>query len=95
MATVQETELLRRYGRKVVYLLTGGLEHLVAEGGGTCLGISIRSTAADTLVVIRADVDGTRMVAFMGGSTAAGALCKVEHQLRNGGLKWRQDYYHK
>jgi hypothetical protein len=93
MAQLQESELHRRYSRVTVELLTGGMEFLVEQQGGTCLGISIRSSGVDTLLVIRAEFEGKRMVAFMGASTGASALYKANKQLRNGGVRWVVDQY--
>lgn len=95
MGKMQHSETYRRYSVAAVNMLDGGLEHLVGQQGGVCLGISIRSTQADTLLVIRAEFPAGRMVAFVGGSSGVQALAKADRQLRNGGLTWRPDRFAK
>lgn len=95
MGRSTQSDELRKYGQPVVYLLTGGIEHLVDASGGVFLGMSIRSAQGDALVVVRADFEGKRMVGFASGATAAGALVRLHTDLRGEGLKWRQDKYAK
>lgn len=87
--------LQKRYATPLVFMMTGGLEFLVEQCGGVCQGISIRSNYGDSLLVIRADFEGLAMVAFVGSATAAGCVCRAEKELRNGGLKWREDKFKK
>lgn len=93
MAQAQVSQLVERYGYSVIYMLTGGFEHLVSGLGGKCLGISLRSTEGDALLVVRAEFDGVRMVAFQGAATGAGAIRKVEREIRKGTLRWRPDRF--
>lgn len=95
MKRLTQSQEVERYARPLVYMMTGGLEYLVDEAGGVCLGVSIRSHTGDSLLVIRAEFEEVRMVAFVGSATAAGAVVKAEKQLRNGGLEWRADKYAK
>jgi hypothetical protein len=89
------SEIAERHGTPVVYMLTGGLEHLIDKQGGTCRGFSLRSTFEDSLLVIRADFEGKAMVAFVGAATGVHALSTAHRELRNGGLRWRPDRYAK
>lgn len=95
MAQQQMSEIADRHGTPVVYMLTGGLEQLIGDWGGTCRGFSLRSTSQDSLLVIRADFEGKAMVAFVGAATGVHAISKAHHELRNGGLRWRPDRYAK
>lgn len=95
MGQQQMSDIEGRHGTAVVYMLTGGLEHLIEHWGGSCRGISIRSTEADTLLVIRADFEGKAMVAFVGAATGVHSIAKAHYDLRNGGLRWRPDRYAK
>lgn len=95
MSQVTESQMLKRYGKAVVYMTTGGMEHLIEKEGGVCTGFSIRAALGDALLVIRAEFDGLPMVAFQGGATGAGALYKAHDNLRNGGLTWKPDKFRK
>ena len=89
------SKLVEGTGTVVVYMTTGGMEHLVEQEGGVCKGFSIRSADVDSLLVIRADFDNVPKVAFVGAATGAGCLAKAHKELRNGGLKWRVDKFRK
>lgn len=87
------SKIVSSSGKTVVYMTTGGMEHLVQEQGGECSGFSIRSASVDSLLIIRAVFDRVPMVSFVGAATGAGCLVKAHRELRNGGLKWRVDKY--
>jgi hypothetical protein len=93
MGRAKEKELVKRYARSTVYMLTGGLEHRVAGVGGVCLGISLRGVEGDCLIVVRADFEGKKMVAFTGGVTMAGALVRLEKGLRKNEVRWQPDKF--
>jgi len=88
------TEIADSHGTAVVYMVTGGFEHLVHEAGGVFLGFSLRSTMADSLLVIRAEFPAGRMVAFVGAGSGAHCLSRAHKDMRNGSLKWRLDRFH-
>jgi len=93
MGNAQLEQMVKRMGKPSVYMLTGGFEHLVEKSGGELLGFTFRGYVGDCLLVIRSEYNEKKMVAFVGGVTAAGCLCAAEEKLRNGGLKWRPDRY--
>jgi hypothetical protein len=74
-------------------MMTGGFDHLVEQAGGELLGYSIRGAEGDTLLIIRAEFNGRRMVAFQGAVSAAAAVCRAERELRDGGMRWTPDKY--
>lgn len=87
------TELTDKHATAVVYLLSGGLEHLIEELGGECQGLSIRLAWGDALVILRAEFEERPMVAFVGAATAAGALSRAEKELRSNKLDWKPDKF--
>ena len=89
------SQLEKKYSKKVVYLLTGGLEYQVERLGGYCLGFSARATEGDALLVIRVDFEGRHMVGFVGAATLAGGLCILHDKLRDNEMKWQDDKYAK
>ena len=93
MGNKKNSSEVKRYAKPLVYMLTGGFEFLVEEAGGECKGFSIKANYGDALLVIRADFEGTAMVAFVGSATGAGAIVRAHHEFRNGGLKWREDLF--
>lgn len=95
MGKEQLTDEVRRYGKKVVYLLNGGLPFLIEKQGGEFRGISLRGYEGDYLLVVRANFEEKKFVSFAGASTGSGALVKWERQAREGKVKWRRDKYEK
>lgn len=93
MGIPQMPELQKRYGRTLVYLLTGGVEELIWGQGGRMSGFTVRGGHGDVLLIVRARFEGKPMVAFAGSSSAAASLKKLEQQLRLGQLRWRPDKY--
>lgn len=93
MGIVQMPELEKRYGRALVYLLTGGLEHGIENGGGVLSGFTMRGGHGDVLLIIRARFEHGAMVAFIGGPHAAHVLKTAEKKIRSGELRWRVDRY--
>lgn len=93
MGKETESRLAERYGRTVVYMTTGGFEHLVDQLGGEFLGFSARAAWGDALLVMRAEFAGRGMVAFVTGVTVASAISKAQHDLRHNKTKWQPDKY--
>lgn len=87
------TELVARHGIAIIYLITGGFEHLVRAQGGSFQGFSMRGTEADCLLVVRAEFEGVYMVAFVPGRNGANCLAKCQKLLRAVKLVWRPDRY--
>lgn len=73
----------------------GALMGAVEHSGGILLGMSVKFETYDTLLTLRAEFPGGRMVAFVGGDSLGSALLKVVREGRRDGLKWRQDRYAK
>lgn len=86
---------LRRYGKRVVYLLNGGLPFLVEKQGGVFLGITLKGYEGDYLLVVRADFEGKKFVSFAGAATGCGALVRWEQAVRAKELKWKRDKWDK
>jgi hypothetical protein len=93
MGKQTQTNLEKKYKKRVLYMVTGGAEYLVEQIGGELSGFTMRSSGFDTLLVLRAEFEEEPMVAFIGGNTGASCLARAERELRNGGLKWRKDKY--
>lgn len=73
----------------------GALMAAVEHSGGILLGMSVKFEAYESLVTLRAEFPGGRMVAFVGGDSLASCLLKVVREGRRDGLKWRHDRYAK
>lgn len=77
------------------FMLNGGMGSKIYDSGGVFRGISLRQNEVDVLMVLRADFDGQAMVAFVGASTMALAVIKLEELLFSEVLKWRVDRFAK
>jgi hypothetical protein len=55
--------------------------------------MSLRGIDGDCLIVVRADFEGKKMVTFVSGATMAGALVRLEKQLRLNQARWQVDKY--
>lgn len=93
MTSIQLTELEQRYKRPLVFMLTGGFEHLIDKAGGQLQSFTLRGYEGDWLLVIRVTFDERWRIGFVGAVTAAGALVRAEKQLREGDVNWQVDRY--
>lgn len=87
------TELVSKHGTAVVYMITGGFEHLIRTQGGQFMGFSMRATDADCLLVIRAEFQGVYRVAFVPGRNGANCLARCHKDLRSDKLVWGVDKF--
>lgn len=76
--------------RALEFGIVGALEiqgiHLV--------GLAIKYDAFNCLLTIKADVQGTRSVCFVGSDTMMNVLLKADAMAANDALVWRADQYH-
>lgn len=93
MGKATESRLAEKYGRVVVYMTTGGFEHLVDQLGGEFLGFSARAAYGDALLVMRAEFGERKVVAFVTAMTVAGAISRAHSDLRHNKTKWQADKY--
>ena len=70
--------------------LAGGLE----SQGVHLLGISIKYSAFDCLMTLRADIDGTRHICFIGSDTIINCFLKADADAHRYELQWTPDKYH-
>lgn len=89
---LEDRQALRRASleRALDYGIPGALE----ANGDELLGIAIRYEPTSCLMTIKAIVEGTRSVAFIGSDTMVNCVLKGEMDLRNHRMRWRPDKYH-
>lgn len=77
--------------------LAKALDHGIVGGlevqGIQLLGLSIRHSAMDCLVTLRADVGGVRKVAFIGSDTIVNCFLKCYSDVARDRLHWRVDKF--
>lgn len=88
---VRETARRDLLVKLLEFRLVGALE----SQGITMLGFSIRYEDFDCLMTIRAEINGERVVAFVGSDTIMNCVLKAGSEANRTALKWRADKYHK
>lgn len=77
--------------------LAKALDHGISGGlevqGVHLLGMSVRHSAMDCLVTLRADIGGVRHVAFIGSDTVINCFLKCQADIARDALHWRVDKY--
>ena len=88
----EERETARRDAlvRSLEFGLVGALE----TQGIHLIGLAIKYETFDCLMTIKADVQGTRSVCFVGSDTLMNVILKADAMASNESLKWRPDKYH-
>lgn len=67
------------------------LEGAIRVLGAELLGINVKFRGSDWLATVKADFDGTTMIAFSGAETWAGCILKLTREAKGNRLKWRVD----
>lgn len=75
--------------RALEYELPGSLE----VKGITMIGFALKYDAYECLMTLKADVGGTRSVAFVGAGTPIDCILKAVQAATNDRLRWREDRY--
>lgn len=81
----------RKQNEATMRAVYGGLEAAVGRAGGVLHGLSFRIGPADCLLVIKADLPGGAMVAFVGSDDIAGCFRKAMAEAGRDDLRWRPD----
>lgn len=87
----EERETKRRDAlvKALEYSLPGHLE----TQGITLLGFAVKYDAYECLMTIKADVGGTRKVAFVGAGSVVDCILKAEQAAAANRLRWKVDIY--
>ena len=83
----------QRRQKNIIEAVEYSLEEAITHAGGVLLGFAFKDRGSDCLLVIKADVSGRSMVAFVGGENLGSLLIKA---VRLGGadrLVWKADEY--
>lgn len=86
---VKQDRRVTAAGKSVVYQLEGHLQ----RDGTVLRGISLRTDEIETLMVLRANVEGNPKVAFIGGADIASCFIKAATQAGLGRLTWVVDKF--
>lgn len=71
----------------VEFELVGSIAHV----GGVLRGFSVKIGEGDTLLTLRADFEGSSMVAFVGSPDIGSCLRKAVHQVFSNEVNWKAD----
>lgn len=77
--------------RALEYSFQGALE----SQGIELVGWAMKYDAFNCLMTIKADIAGSRQVAFVGSDSVINCILKADSEARRNGLSWRADKYHK
>lgn len=94
MSRQLEAELERQSRKRheqTVQAVYGGLSDAVARAGGVLHGLTFKIRPGDCLLVIKADLPGGAMVAFVGADDVAGCFRKGQRDGQRDELTWRPD----
>lgn len=90
-AEVRESKRREALIRALEYGIVGALEHQGIE----LRGLSIKYSAFDCLMTVRADVNGVPSVSFIGSDSMMNCFLKLESGALRMALHWREDAYRK
>jgi hypothetical protein len=77
--------------RALDYSLQGNLE----SQGIELVGWAVKYDAFNCLMTIKADIAGSRQIAFVGSDNIINCILKADGAARRNDLSWREDKYHK
>lgn len=77
--------------RKVGACLEWHLDSAVYRAGGVLLGMNFVNKGYEWLLVVKANFDDVKHIAFFSSVDAARALVKAEAQISAGEVKWKKD----
>ena len=77
----------------VVRALEFELVGVIASKGGELLGFSVRIAEWETLMTLRAVIDGERQVAFVGSDDLVNCILKAVRAAQRDKLAWQADKY--
>jgi hypothetical protein len=69
------------------------LEESVARAGGVLRGFAYKDRGGDCLLVLKAEVSGKMMVAFVGSDNLGSLLVKAVRLAGRDELRWKEDVY--
>lgn len=75
--------------KKIVRVVEFELEGALASQGAALVGLSAKFDGGDCLITLRAELDGRRQIAFVGGGDFGSALIKCVTAAQRGQLSWR------
>lgn len=92
LEAVQERRNARRH-LAIVESVEYGLIENVGRAGGVLDGFAFKDRGGDCLLVIKAEVSGKRMVAFVGSDNLGSLLIKAAKLAGRDELRWKADEY--
>lgn len=88
---IEERETARR--DQLVKVLEYGLVGALEAQGIELLGFAFKYDAFNCLMTIKAELGGTKNVAFIGSDSVINCFLKAYSEARNSRLRWRVDKY--
>lgn len=79
---------------ELVKALEFGIVGALESQGITMVGFAIKYDDFNCLLILKADIDDIRSIAFIGSDSIVNCILKTYQVARNGGLRWRPDQYH-
>lgn len=92
LEAVQERRNAKRH-LAIVESVEYGLVEAVGRAGGVLDGFAFKDRGVDCLMVIKAEVSGKRMVAFVGSDSLGSLLIKAVKLAGSDRLVWKPDEY--
>lgn len=89
---IQEEREMRRQGA-LVKALEYGLAGTLEGQGITLIGFAVIYDAYECLMTLKADIGGTRKVAFVGGGSVAECVLRALRAAQADRLRWKEDEY--
>ncbi len=90
---VRSEEAITRKNAALAKALDHGIVGGLEVQGINLLGMSVRHSAMDCLVTLRAEIGGVRKVAFVGSDTITNCFLKCQADIARDSLHWREDRF--
>jgi hypothetical protein len=88
-------ERQRKRHASIAYAVEYGLEKAHDECSVDLLGFSVKCSGGDYLMTLRAELDGTRVIRFVGSDTIGGCFLKAVREATGNREAWRVDQWAK
>jgi hypothetical protein len=88
-------ERQRKRHDRIAYAVEFGLEKAYGECQVEIHGFSVKCSGNDYLMTLRAEVDGVRVIRFVGGDSIGGCFLKAVREATGDREAWRVDKWGK
>lgn len=92
---IERQKIVANFDKALVAAVEFELAGSIAHAGGVLVGLSVKYSAVDCLMTLRADLPAGRRIAFVGGATLADCFRRAVNEAYQDKLTWKVGQYEK